>query len=361
MANLRVRGMARRRLLPDVAWLCIRAATRSSVEGRASSSCPRKPIGVTAMTPRRDSRTPSTLSSEPPPPRLPTRRRTRFRLKRPRMILASVGTSVVLGALVATSLNMLPLKETGRARVVASDHLPVFDDPRFAVQQVDLAGAARPFNEAQAWIANVTEGRFPGGKILQASTTAVECLNTHDRLEMMGYIDRDHRWSFSVFAVLDTRGLTDARVQRCLAVKFLPQRIAQRASPETRDAREPQLEPCVNARSDGPFRMAWFGSTDWMCDVLEGRQGPSPRPPAATKATVLQLGDRGRPVLELQRELKGLGYDLDTDGVFGPRTREIVRCFQRREEVHGGDDGVVGPRTRAELEAATPIQRPIAC
>ena len=62
----------------------------------------------------------------------------------------------------------------------------------------------------------------------------------------------------------------------------------------------------------------------------------------------LHRGDRGPEVADLQRRLKARGYDLATDGVYGPGTDAAVRLFQRAHEL--GVDGVAGPATRAALE-----------
>lgn len=58
---------------------------------------------------------------------------------------------------------------------------------------------------------------------------------------------------------------------------------------------------------------------------------------------LLRAGSRGEAVRELQRRLTSLGYPLDADGIFGPRTERAVRAFQ--EEHSLAADGIVGPRT----------------
>jgi uncharacterized protein (TIGR02594 family) len=64
---------------------------------------------------------------------------------------------------------------------------------------------------------------------------------------------------------------------------------------------------------------------------------------------LLQRGSTGPEVSDLQRRLQELGYSPGpVDGVFGPRTEEAVRAFQRDSGLPV--DGIVGPRTRANLE-----------
>lgn len=72
---------------------------------------------------------------------------------------------------------------------------------------------------------------------------------------------------------------------------------------------------------------------------------------AATTGRLIQIGDRGNDVLEVQRRLQILGfYDGDLDGVFGSGTQQAVMAFQRDHDLD--PDGIVGPATYEELEKA---------
>lgn len=62
---------------------------------------------------------------------------------------------------------------------------------------------------------------------------------------------------------------------------------------------------------------------------------------------LLQLGDSGPEVLEVQQHLVGLGHSLALDGVFGVRTDDAVRGFQTVCGLR--PDGIVGPLTRMAL------------
>ncbi len=72
----------------------------------------------------------------------------------------------------------------------------------------------------------------------------------------------------------------------------------------------------------------------------------------------LKRGDRGYPVKSLQRKLQLLEFDLTDDGILGPGTEDLIRQFQKDNQLSA--DGVVGPRTwRTLLEKAysfTPLQ-----
>ena len=63
-------------------------------------------------------------------------------------------------------------------------------------------------------------------------------------------------------------------------------------------------------------------------------------------ASVLELGDRGPAVADIQRAL-----GLAADGIFGKRTLNAVRAFQRKQGLIV--DGIVGPATREALRAPT--------
>lgn len=65
---------------------------------------------------------------------------------------------------------------------------------------------------------------------------------------------------------------------------------------------------------------------------------------------LLKRGSRGPEVRDVQRRLGELGYSPGpVDGIFGPRTENAVRAFQRDSGL--AVDGIVGPRTRANLES----------
>lgn len=65
---------------------------------------------------------------------------------------------------------------------------------------------------------------------------------------------------------------------------------------------------------------------------------------------LLRKGDSNSAVHNLQSRLNALGYNCGAvDGIFGNRTRDAVRAFQRDAGLD--DDGIVGPKTLAALNS----------
>ena len=65
-------------------------------------------------------------------------------------------------------------------------------------------------------------------------------------------------------------------------------------------------------------------------------------------AISLEMEDRGKQVREVQTLLKKVGYDISTDGIFGYRTKEIVKDFQLNNNLTV--DGIVGDNTYSKLK-----------
>lgn len=65
-------------------------------------------------------------------------------------------------------------------------------------------------------------------------------------------------------------------------------------------------------------------------------------------AATLKQGSRGEDVKTLQRKLKNWGYySGSVDGIFGAKTKEAVKYFQRKNGLTV--DGIAGPKTLAAL------------
>jgi hypothetical protein len=76
--------------------------------------------------------------------------------------------------------------------------------------------------------------------------------------------------------------------------------------------------------------------------------------PSSGQAPVLQEGDRGPAVLEMQQRLKQTwAYFGRADGVYAADTRDAVARYQTWYQIKGDPAGVYGPNTRRALEAAT--------
>ena len=76
------------------------------------------------------------------------------------------------------------------------------------------------------------------------------------------------------------------------------------------------------------------------------------------KMVLLKVGSRGNEVKTLQTQLNQLGYDAGkADGIFGARTNNAVRAFQKAAGVTV--DGIVGDNTRKAIDKALTPPAPI--
>lgn len=86
--------------------------------------------------------------------------------------------------------------------------------------------------------------------------------------------------------------------------------------------------------------------------IFNGQVGGNmPNPPKDTpkKHPTIQIGSRGASVSECQKKLNAvLGCNMLTDGIFGPRTANEVKRFQRFCKLAA--DGIVGPVTWRHLD-----------
>lgn len=57
--------------------------------------------------------------------------------------------------------------------------------------------------------------------------------------------------------------------------------------------------------------------------------------------------DTGAEVRQLQDRLKATGFEVETDGWYGPKTEQAVRAFQQRNGLVA--DGIAGPKTLAAI------------
>jgi peptidoglycan hydrolase-like protein with peptidoglycan-binding domain len=97
----------------------------------------------------------------------------------------------------------------------------------------------------------------------------------------------------------------------------------------------------------------WVGKNTYAAieKALAEKRKPAPAP--APALVELQLGSQGTEVIELQKKLLKLGYDLSpwgADGDFGQKTDVAVRAFQKDNNLDV--DGIVGPNTLAALDKA---------
>jgi hypothetical protein len=70
-------------------------------------------------------------------------------------------------------------------------------------------------------------------------------------------------------------------------------------------------------------------------------------------ANAAEPGDRGVEVTEVQTLLKGYGYTVTVDGVYGPQTEKAVRSWQKSNGLRV--DGIAGPVTMNSLRGAVRV------
>ena len=81
-----------------------------------------------------------------------------------------------------------------------------------------------------------------------------------------------------------------------------------------------------------------------------------PTAPTSTtpvKADLLQSGDSGTEVKNMQLRLVALGYLTSADGIFGPKTYQAVKTFQQRNGL--SSDGIAGKMTLNRLNSSAAV------
>ncbi|MET7638689.1 peptidoglycan-binding protein [Streptomyces sp. NPDC005438] len=119
-------------------------------------------------------------------------------------------------------------------------------------------------------------------------------------------------------------------------------------------------------RSPGGGKVAAPGGGASSASPTRSSAEPTPDDPTPTSSAptqkpppVLEEGDKGAEVAELQRRLKELGFFTGEDnGRFGPSLTSAVTAFQRAYDVKGDPKGVYGAHTRKALEKETEGARP---
>lgn len=113
------------------------------------------------------------------------------------------------------------------------------------------------------------------------------------------------------------------------------------------------LVPALQAREWAAFARGYNGPNyakngydRKIADAYRRYSGAEGNPESAGNE-LLRPGSRGEAVRDLQRSLTSLGYLLDADGIFGPKTERAVRAFQKQRGL--AVDGIAGPKTTAAI------------
>ncbi|MCA9779751.1 MAG: peptidoglycan-binding protein [Candidatus Eremiobacteraeota bacterium] len=94
--------------------------------------------------------------------------------------------------------------------------------------------------------------------------------------------------------------------------------------------------------------MDWAGHRESETTPETAQETPAQRSLELGQGELLSQGrDNPEKITQLQEMLNAGGGQLEVDGVFGPRTAEAVRNFQREHNLKV--DGIVGPQTMAAL------------
>lgn len=97
----------------------------------------------------------------------------------------------------------------------------------------------------------------------------------------------------------------------------------------------------LSGTGDGPFYRSPADDTDYQSRL--GYDVAAKFASGKTYRVSINKYAVWRGVVEIQKELKRRGYDIDTDGVWGPGTDAIVKKWQQSERISA--DGIYGQQT----------------
>lgn len=83
------------------------------------------------------------------------------------------------------------------------------------------------------------------------------------------------------------------------------------------------------------------------------RPTAAPKPGATAAPTLLKVGSRGTEVKKLQERLAALGYLASADGIYGTKTYQAVKSFQKKNGLSA--DGMAGAMTQNRLYSSSAI------
>lgn len=87
----------------------------------------------------------------------------------------------------------------------------------------------------------------------------------------------------------------------------------------------------------------WYGHKEMHRSTFGG----APKQSFTVELSTLYRGCTGDEVRALQATLKGYGYKIDVDGIYGPATENAVEAYQEDNGLTA--DGIAGPDTRTHM------------
>lgn len=98
-----------------------------------------------------------------------------------------------------------------------------------------------------------------------------------------------------------------------------------------------------------------LNSNNTNTDNNSNKLDTSPAESQTIVSVILQEGDKGDAVLEMQKKLYCIGYDISIDGLFGSSTAKYLSNFQKKYNLH--DTGNYTDETKSKLYTLSEVRK----